>query len=165
MLHSNLFHRLTLCVLPLAALICCSSSHSQVLPPGPYVEGEVLVGVTEAADNPAGQALLATVGEIVSYHNEIHEFRLHLPGGLSVPAAIALLTQIPGVRCAEPNYITHGLSTPNDAYYNTPFLNGYRSQYGPQRIQADLAWNIWQPRKQIVIAVNDSGIDTAIPTS
>lgn len=122
-------------------------------PPASYVPGEVVVGITTATDDPIEDALLSTVGVIISSYDEVHAVRLQLPAALTVPDAIALLRRLPGVRYAEPNYIGHATSTPNDTYYNTPLTNGYPAQYGPQRVQADLAWNLWQPRQTAYITV------------
>ena len=33
----------------------------------------------------------------------------------------------------------------------------------PQKMQADLAWGIWQPQAQVVIAIVDTGIDVTHP--
>jgi thermitase len=59
------------------------------------------------------------------------------------------------VRYVEPNYLAFAFATPNDPQYS--------QQYGPQRIQANLAWDIWQPQRTVYIAIIDTGIDSNHP--
>lgn len=60
------------------------------------------------------------------------------------------------VAYAEPDYLAYGQLTPNDTYYAT-------YQYGPQKIQADLAWDVTTGDPGVVVAVVDSGADLGHP--
>ena len=120
------------------------------------VPGEVLVGVKvdrEDASTPA--RIGAVVGETAGYQESLHTYRLRLRPGLSIQAAINLLARRADVLYAEPNHIVHAYSTPNDT--------SYASQYGPQKVQADLAWGIWKPQAQVILAIVDTGIDNTHP--
>lgn len=62
----------------------------------------------------------------------------------------------PRVAYAEPDYVASGGFTPNDTYYAS-------RQYGPQKIQADQAWDITTGDPSVVVAVLDSGADFSHP--
>ncbi|HEV2472123.1 MAG TPA: S8 family serine peptidase, partial [Chthonomonadales bacterium] len=120
------------------------------------VPGQVLVGFIPsmaAADEAKVLADFGTVGDRIP---EQHEYMVQLRQGLAVPDAIPELERVPGVRYAEPNGYMHGCAPPNDTYYST-------LQYAPQAVHADLAWPLWEPAKQIIIAILDTGVDTSHP--
>src|SRR5205085_1732761 len=75
---------------------------------------------------------------------------------MSVTAAIAILKKRTDVLYAEPNHVVHAVSDPNDPDYSN-------RQYGPQTVQADLAWGIWTPTAQTVICICDTGVDYTHP--
>ena len=135
-----------------------------------YVPGEVLVGVassasvapfaptvrTQAAGNTAFSLAAQRieglgVGHVVAQTPQIGLLRLRIDSGETVEAAIARLKASGQVSYAEPNYVRHAFSTPSD----TNFLS---RQWGPQKISADKAWEIWRPQTQTVIAIIDTGI-------
>ena len=55
----------------------------------------------------------------------------------------------------EPNLKVQSQFTPNDQYWNL--------QWGPQKIQADWAWNITEGSSSVLVAVADTGIDYTHP--
>ena len=59
-------------------------------------------------------------------------------------------------RTFEPNFLLHALATPTDPLYLT-------SQWGPQRIGAEGAWDVARGDAGVVVAVVDSGVDAAHP--
>jgi len=119
--------------------------------------GELLVGVRGAGHSPRQIARLeAVAGRVAGYHPALGVYRLTLRPGLSLEDALARLRRLPEVRFAEPNYIFRLGATPNDTHYST-------KQYGPQKVQADLAWEIWQPQARAVIAIVDTGTDVNHP--
>lgn len=125
--------------------------------PDPAAPGEVLVGLQPwARRRQALAALTADLGAPIGYNADLGVFRLALPPGASRADAIRRLRARPGVRFAEPDYIRYACADPNDPYYAT-------RQYGPQRIQADLSWDIWAPVQQVVVAIIDTGVDTTHP--
>jgi thermitase len=147
---------LSILLLAVAALAASLSqgAFAQGNPPS-YVPGEVLIGIRNDG-TPRAQPLQAvtTVGQVIGQHPAANIYRVRLRAGISVPNALAQLRQNPAILYAEPNYIRRITATPNDFYYN----NGV--QYAPQRIQADLAWDIWQPQATTLIAILDTGVQT-----
>jgi len=116
----------------------------------PFVPGELVVGV-ESNDLALPLLAMEMVGTIASQNPPIRSFLVRLHPNLTMQDAGEFLRAIPGVRYVEPNYLVFALATPNDPRYS--------SQYGPQRIQANLAWDIWQPQRTVYIAILDTGID------
>ncbi len=123
-----------------------------------YVPGELLVGVAEERTLTPMQVvgmipqLEQGIGVVISHHDALHAYHLHLNPGVSMADAIARLKHRPGVLYAEPNYIRHTCAVqPNDPLY-VPY------QYGPQIVKAPNAWSIWKPKRQVVIAMVDTGI-------
>jgi thermitase len=116
----------------------------------PFVPGELVVGV-ESNDLALPLLAMEMVGTIASQNPPIRSFLVRLHPNLTMQDAGEFLRAIPGVRYVEPNYLVFALANPNDPRYS--------SQYGPQRIQANLAWDIWQPQRTVYIAILDTGID------
>jgi thermitase len=63
----------------------------------------------------------------------------------------------PYVEYAEPNYIAHVFTTPNDPY----FLSG--DQWGMNRIEAPAAWDITTGSDSVTVAILDTGVDLFHP--
>ncbi|NLH98145.1 MAG: S8 family serine peptidase [Chthonomonadales bacterium] len=147
---------LSVVVFALIALVLCAGALAQAPVQYPYVPGELLVGVTHQADQ-AGWVRQAAinVGEILETNARIGVHRVRVRPGMSLEQAAARIAQTPGVRFVEPNYILTTCATPNDPYF--------ASQYGPKKIQADLAWELWSPVAPVVIAIVDTGIDNTHP--
>jgi thermitase len=121
----------------------------------PFVPGELVVGLEEG-DFALPMLAMEMVG---IYHRAEpadsqlrHQTRSepHHARRRRVPAR-----SLPGVRYVEPNYLAFAFATPNDPSFS--------QQYGPQRIQANLAWDIWQPQRTVYIAIIDTGIDSNHP--
>lgn len=135
-----------------------------------YVPGEVLVGISPAktAGTPrsfsagasiARQQIEAIAGaQTLSQNPALGLFRLRVKSGETVEQAVSRLKASGQVSYAEPNYIRHALSTPNDPGFtqtqNPP-------QWGPQKVSAPQAWDIYNPQAQTVIAIIDTGITLA----
>jgi thermitase len=73
-----------------------------------------------------------------------------LPAGIAPEHAAALCARSPAVQYAEPNPICVTTGVPNDALYG--------QEWGMDKIQAPLAWNVTQGDPGVVIAIVDSGI-------
>ena len=120
----------------------------------PFVPGELVVGL-EASDLALPMLAMEMVGTITAQNPPINSFVIQLAPNLTMQDAGEFLRALPGVRYVEPNYLAFAFATPNDPSYS--------QQYGPQRIQANLAWDIWQPRRTVYIAIIDTGIDSNHP--
>ena len=70
----------------------------------------------------------------------------------------------PAVSPSKHRLHSVGIVVPNDPFINAP-TGQVPIQWGPQRIDAWSAWNLWQPKnaKPIVIAIVDTGVDGAHP--
>jgi thermitase len=143
------------------AALCCSlgalpSAHAA---PATYRVNELLISVSPESDGPAEAQKIAAYGTILRYIPDLHLYHIQLAptraAGDPVVNAVPILKSLPEVRSAEPNYIRHIFSTPNDTYYSL--------QYGPKRVQADLGWGIWKPKQQVIIAIVDTGVDVNHP--
>ncbi len=117
----------------------------------PVVPGEVLVGLNPGVAAPAVMFLGRTMG----YEPGIAAHRVRLAPGQTMAQALAALRVTPGVRFAEPNHVLRVTAAPTDPYYS--------SQWAPATTQANLAWQIWNPRQTVVVAVIDTGIDASHP--
>ena len=128
--------------------------------------GEVLVGVpvlrtgvdapvtrraVSKADLVLQQIETVASAQTISQNTAIGFVRLRLSAGQTVEEAIVKLQASGLVSYAEPNYYRHAFSTPSDTYYAS-------KQWGPQKIAAEQAWEIWSPKVPTVIAIIDSGV-------
>ncbi|MFQ3611655.1 MAG: S8 family serine peptidase [Fimbriimonadales bacterium] len=119
-----------------------------------YVPGELIVGVNQLESALALQAM-EFVGRIKEENPALNFYVVKLAPQIKMESATEFLNALPGVRYVEPNYIYRILATPNDPSYG--------QQYGPQRIQANLAWDSWTPQRTTHIAIVDTGIDSNHP--
>jgi thermitase len=120
----------------------------------PFVPGELVVGL-ESGDLALPLVAMEMVGTITAQNPPINSFVIKLAPNLTMHDAGEFLRSLPGVRYVEPNYLAFAFADPNDPLF---YL-----QYGPQRIQANLAWDIWQPQRTVYIAIIDTGIDSNHP--
>lgn len=143
----------------LAALGCSLSGFAAAHADTTYRANEILISVSPENDTPAEAQKLAGYGTILRYIPALHLYRIQVPAtraaGDAVAATVPTLKQLPEVRSAEPNYIRHIFSTPNDTYYS--------KQYAIGKVQGDAAWSIWQPKQQVIIAICDTGVDNTHP--
>ncbi len=70
---------------------------------------------------------------------------------MDADAFITHMSKSASVEYAEPNGVIRALYIPNDPFYD--------SQWGPQQIDADRAWDIEKGDKNITIAIVDTGVD------
>ncbi|MCX7925686.1 MAG: S8 family serine peptidase [Fimbriimonadales bacterium] len=120
----------------------------------PFVPGELVVGLEQGGLALPVQAM-EMVGTITAQNPPINAYIVRLAPGISMESAGEFLRALPGVRYVEPNYLAFAFATPNDPSYG--------QQYGLTRIQANLAWDIWQPQRTVYIAIIDTGIDSNHP--
>jgi hypothetical protein len=93
--------------------------------------------------------------EAAERHGPERTYRFHVPPGTDIEALSALLSALPEVEFAEPDFIVHaqGLA-PNDPLYP--------QQWGLSMMAAEDAWAV-AVGEGVVIAVLDSGIDSDHP--
>lgn len=120
----------------------------------PYVPDELVVGV-EWGKHPLPVHMMNLLGTIRAENPAIQSFVVKLAPQVTMEQAAEILRAMPGVRYVEPNYIAYAFAVPNDP--------GFGQQYGLSRIQAPLAWDLWQPQRVVYIAIIDTGIDSNHP--
>jgi thermitase len=79
---------------------------------------------------------------------------------------MALLKLEPSVEAIDLDYVMQGMFVPNDPYYSSPYPTsnyGNISQWAPQFIGAEQAWDVTLGDPSIIIAVVDTGIDPDHP--
>lgn len=122
----------------------------------PYVPGRILVKFKGGVKGEQQlQVHAEQSGRVVA---ELLRLGVHV---VQVPeermsASLAQYRSNPWVAYAEPDYLAYGEFVPNDPYYAS-------NQYGPQKIQADLAWDITTGSPNVIVAVVDSGADFSHP--
>lgn len=123
---------------------------------GSYVEGELLV---KFKDETARQRLTSVHERLGSrLRNEFTELgwqHIKLAEGLDVKDAERVYKSDASVELAQPNFIYHLGTTPNDPEFG--------SLYGMQRISAPAAWETTTGDPNVVVAVIDTGIDKNHP--
>jgi thermitase len=128
--------------------------------------GHILVHFRSKATQAALDRLNTVFGAKV--RREIEEIGvLHL----QVPpqAGLALLEHLrkrEDVEFAEFDSRVQTLLQPNDPYFSTAFAsshNGNVSQWGPKAILAPTAWDVTLGDRNVVIAIVDTGVDSAHP--
>jgi thermitase len=119
--------------------------------PAAFVPGELVVGLDPVEPKALPLQAMQFVGVVADTIPQIGVYRLVLALGISMDDAAAFLKALPGVRYVEPNYLYYAVATPNDP--------GYSRQWALPKIQANLAWDIWQPQSPRYIAIIDTGID------
>ena len=82
-------------------------------------------------------------------------YRLHLSPDADVLRIVQELKTDPSVVYAEPDYLAHIITTPNDPEYS--------NQWGLTKISAPAAWDTTTGSSDVAIAVVDAGIDVTHP--
>lgn len=114
------------------------------------------LGVTSAAPvfGTADTVMAAQAGMEASTGLE-RIYRVQWTSSIPVEHAVAALAADAAVEYAEPDYIARPARTPNDAEY--------ASQWALPKINAPAAWDVSTGDAGVVIAIIDSGVDTAHP--
>ncbi len=142
-----------------------------------HVPGEILVQFTSAADANLRGAALASVsgqaaevlrGHLPSQASEGMLVRVKVGGGLTVEQALEIISKLPGVRFAEPNftYTTDAVTTNDPIYADAKLWGMYGDQTNPSNkygSQAGEAWSLTTGSSKVVVGVVDSGIDYTHP--
>nr|BAA10958.1 serine protease halolysin R4 [Haloferax mediterranei ATCC 33500] len=122
--------------------------------PGPKKD-EILVGVTSTADSPRKAVADAVPGnaEIVHENETLSYAAVKFPSKAPKQARenfISAITKRDEVKYAEKNATHEALYTANDPKYG--------SQYAPQQVNADSAWDTTLGSSSVKIAVVDQGV-------
>jgi Subtilase family/FG-GAP-like repeat len=132
-----------------------------------YVPGEVLVrfrpGVPAATKAALHRRVGATVLRTSQAVTGLQRVRVQ---GTSVREAIHLYGQDPNVLYAEPNYVVHAFTTPNDPLFSSQWDLQNTGQMGGTPgadIHATQAWSLTTGSSNVVVAVVDTGVDYTHP--
>ena len=119
----------------------------------PYVENEVLVRFRDGLASQAKTNIHVRMGA-----KRVKEFKIvrglelvKIPATMTVEEATRLYRNNQDVLYAEPNYIAHAQTLPNDPSYN--------SLWGLQKINAPGAWDLSTGGSNVVVGTIDTGID------
>ena len=172
--HKSFFLAVILAVcLPLAAQVPKPEQQEKVSPElggaapaeaAKYVPGELLVRFRQGVSAKAANAVHQKVGASVVRTSQVVTGlqRVKLPDQTGVRAAIRAYRANPNVLYAEPNYIVHAFTTPNDPQFpsqwnlqNTGQLQGTSGA----DIHAAQAWTLTTGSSSVVVAVIDTGVD------
>lgn len=139
----------------------------------------ILVGLSTTAENMVNGVFLyqdelttldsqiASTESLLSFEESVYPktanalsqvnqiYKVHLEPGADAAVAIRRLEANPNVLFAEPDYLAHLITTPNDPLYN--------GQWGLTKINAPAAWDVTTGSNSVVIAVIDSGLDIDHP--
>ena len=141
------------------------------------VADELLVRFAPGVDAAAWSAILAHVGgraeEVLrgkadGGDGEGTLVRVTLGGGLGIEQAAALLSKLPGVAFAEPDFVHSAQAVSDDPGYSSGTLWGmYGDATDPANVygsQAGEAWAAdWTGSSRVAIGVIDSGVDYTHP--
>lgn len=127
-----------------------------------YVPGEIIVKFKSDTTAYKINTLHKKIGSFKK--KEFKGVRIHqmrLPDGVSVEEAVEYYKSDPDVEYAEPNYIVHIDSVPNDSYFNNLwglYNTGQTGGTADADIDAPEAWDLTTGSTEVVIAVVDTGV-------
>ena len=131
--------------------------------PQEYVSGELLIKFVDGAPQSAAlNAAKSVRAQELNTFQTIGVRHWRLSGGISVQQALDILARQPFLQYAEPNYIVHAHSTPNDPRFGEMWgLHNIGQSAG--LIDADIdaleAWDIQTGSSNVVVGGIDTGID------
>jgi hypothetical protein len=144
------------------SLFQASASHSK------YASDRILVKFRHGLTAQAKTSLHAAIGArtLKQYANVRDLESVSVPKGRDVAATLRSYRQSPAVEYAEPDFIVHAFSTPNDPLFPQMWNlsnTGQNSGTTGDDIGATLAWNLSTGNHNVVVATLDSGIDYTHP--
>lgn len=160
--------------LSLVFLAACSSGSrlvgisgpGQGSPPGPtplpatdaglaeHVPQQIVIGSLPKTE--LRTIVTAINGTVLRELRELNAVLVGLPQGSSIVETIRKTQTISGVKYAEPNYVYRAFLVPNDPFFST-------KQWGPQKINAQSAWDVTTGNANSVVAVVDTGVSSTNP--
>ena len=161
--------------LALAIILLSSALHAQAVVGNPRVSlkqkhatGRILVKFRSGTSVGTRQALHARVSAVtVRTYESVRNLELvALPSGARVSDLLHYYRSRADVQYAEPDYIVHTLSTPDDSFFPQQwnlFNTGQNAGLRGADIGATSAWNLSTGSQNVAVAVIDSGIDYTHP--
>ncbi|MFC3960224.1 S8 family serine peptidase [Halovivax cerinus] len=128
--------------------------------PGPK-EDEILVGKSDTVGIASARATVESAipsdASVVHENSTLGYVAVKVPddGPSAMDSVIDRLERQPGIEYAERNETWHAFSQPNDPQFG--------SQYAPQLVNADTAWDTEMGSMDVTIAVVDQGVDYTHP--
>ncbi|HEY3312819.1 MAG TPA: S8 family serine peptidase [Anaerolineales bacterium] len=121
---------------------------------------EIIPGEVVLAMRPQSSLQSLSLPEGVSVSHTSRELSLLNSLVMRVPAGqetafAGRLNKLPGVLFAEPNYRVQAALIPDDPKW--------AQQYGPAHLKAPAAWDVTTGSAAVIVAIVDSGIDSAHP--
>jgi len=139
------------------AALCLLLASATVAGPARFVPGQILIKPKPGvAEGDFEFALLRHGGR---QHHAIHRSNIRVVNvtEANADAILAALKNDPSIEFAERDYVAEAAFVPNDPYVTAG------SEWHLERIQMPLAWNVTFGASNVVVAVLDSGINTAHP--
>lgn len=122
----------------------------------PRVADELVVRFVPGTPEAVRDGILAARGLVIKRHLAAIDATLCSAPAGTADARVAELNTLPEVAYAESNYLVDGALTPTDPLYAS-------SQYAPQLIGAESAWDLTTGSPDVTVAVLDSGISYTHP--
>lgn len=136
-------------------------------PDAPYRQGEILVRFKSGVPRSRMGAIHAKHGATVKRdHPKLRFETVTIPGGTSVEELIRAYRGEPDVAVAEPNYLVHALSLPNDPSFGLQWAldnTGQTTGTPDADVDAPEAWAVTRGESSIVVAVLDTGVGISHP--
>ncbi|MFC4077558.1 S8 family peptidase [Salinithrix halophila] len=135
-----------------AAMITFSSpdTHAKATSSKKVVPGEVVVKYKENVSEKKEASLNGKMNAKVLSSNKQIGFDVVKVEG-SIQKAVKKYQDDPNVEYAEPNYVMKAYGEPNDPKFG--------EQYGPQKLEAPQAWDTTKGKKEVKVAIVDTGVD------
>jgi subtilisin family serine protease len=132
----------------LAALALCGSAAPSE-PPSRLLVCYSRAGLSSAAsiEQRLGAERVASIPQLDVHVLQVEQDRLD--------GTLSALRLEPGVRYAQADGVVRAFRVPDDEFWST--------QWSPRKTRADLAWDLTTGSSQVVIAIVDTGVDSAQP--
>jgi serine protease len=182
--RKHILYKLTFIFILVIAFICAmglnsvQASHETydftIPADAPYVPDELLIRFEPKSNgqqrNPAEKTqILSSLGGGYIKHNFTiipGLTQIKLPPGWAVKDALKIFNNKDGILHAQPNYLYHALSDPNDTRFSELWGMNNTGQSGGTAdadIDAPEAWDIMHDACDVIVAVIDSGVDYTHP--
>lgn len=129
----------------------------------PYVPGELIVKMRGSCTAPLADARLSGHGvSVVRAVEDLSIFLVRFPVERAVAEVAQVLSALPEVEFAHPNYLGQGGFVPNDTRFTAQWHHDNLASPGAD-IQSIPAWDLTRGDAAVVLAVLDTGIERNHP--